>query len=76
MGPQSIIKVQVREDVVPPTMVGSRLVLPCLTNPMEGVLGDLETSRQCFYKQKRRERLPQVSLDNVPIPTTGYTLCC
>ena len=27
-------------------------------------------------KKKRRETLPQLSLDNVPIQTTGYTLCC
>ena len=76
MGPQPIIKVQVWEDVVPPAIVSGCLILPGLADPMEGSLGDLETSRQCFYKQKRRERLPQVSLDNVPIPTTGYTLCC
>ena len=41
IGPQPIIKVQVWEDVIPPVMVCSRLVLPLLVDPMEGVLGDL-----------------------------------
>ena len=41
MGPQSIIKIQVRKDVIPPAMMGGRLILPLLANPMEGVLGDL-----------------------------------
>ena len=39
--PQLVIKVQVREDVAPPAMVSSRLILSLLTNSMEGVLGDL-----------------------------------
>ena len=39
---------------------------------MEGVLGDLSNSPQRFSKQKRRGELPQSSLDNVPIQTTGY----
>ena len=41
MGPQSIIKEQVQEDVIPPVMMSSHLVLPILADPMEGVLGDL-----------------------------------
>ena len=41
MGPQLIVKEQVREDVVPPAMVSSHLILPLLVDPMEGVLGDL-----------------------------------
>ena len=41
IGPQPIIKVQVWEDIIPPVMVCSRLVLPLLVDPMEGVLGDL-----------------------------------
>ena len=41
MGPQPIVKVQVQEDVIPPSMVCSRLILPVLANPMEGILGDL-----------------------------------
>ena len=76
VGPQLVVEIKVWEDVIPPMMVCSCLVLPLLTNPVEGVLGDLSTSLQRFYKQKRRERLPRVSLDNVPIPTTGYTLRC
>ena len=41
MGPQPVIKVQVWEDVIPPAMMGSRLILPVFANPVEGVLGDL-----------------------------------
>ena len=56
MGPQPIIKVQVQEDIIPSTMVCSRCVLPCLENSVEGVLGDLQTSRQRFYqKEMKRE---------------------
>ena len=56
MGPQPIVKVQVREDVIPPTMVCSRRILPCLENSMEGILGDLKTSRQRFHqKETKRE---------------------
>ena len=54
MGPQPIIKVQVREDVIPPTMVCSRLVLPRLANPVEGILGDLQTSLQHFYQEETK----------------------
>ena len=76
MGPQPIIKAQVREDIVPPTMVCSRRVLPCLENSMEGILGDLQFLVSISIKKKQREKLPQASLDNVPIPTMGYTLRC
>ena len=41
MGPQPIIKEQVRKDIVPPMMMGGGLILPLLANPMEGVLGNL-----------------------------------
>ena len=41
MGPQSIIKEKVWEDVIPPAMVSGHLVLPLLASPMEGILGDL-----------------------------------
>ena len=41
MGPQPIIKVKIREDIVPPPVMSSRLVLPLLVNPMEGILGNL-----------------------------------
>ena len=76
MDPKPIIKVQVRKDVVPPVMVSGRCVLPVLVNPVEGILGNLELLFSVSTKKKRRERLPRVSLDNVPIPTTGYTLRC
>ena len=71
VGPQPIIKEQVRKDIVPPVMVCSHLVLPLLADPMKGILGDLQNS-QCFSKQKRRGELPHVSLGNVPTQTTGY----
>ena len=54
MGPQLIVKVQVREDVIPPAMVCSHLVLPLLTDPMEGSLGDLQTSLQRFYQKETK----------------------
>ena len=41
MGPQLIVKEQVQEDIIPPAMVCSRLVLPLLADPVEGILGDL-----------------------------------
>ena len=41
MGPQPIIKEQVRKDVVPPVMVCGGLILSLLADPMKGVLGDL-----------------------------------
>ena len=56
MGPQPIIKIQVQEDVVPPTMVCSRLVLPILVNPVEGVLGDLSNPSSVFLPKRNKER--------------------
>ena len=76
MGPQSIIEKEVWEDVIPPSMVCSRLILPLLADPMEGVLGNLENSPQCFFKQKQRGELPHVSLGNVPTRTMGYEPFC
>ena len=76
MGPQPIVKVEVQEDVIPPAMVCSHLILPLLANPMEGSLGDLQLLVSISIKKKQRERLPQLLLDNVPIQTTGYTLRC
>ena len=76
MGPQLIVKVQVQEDVVPPAMMGRRLILPILANPMEGGLGNLQLLFSVSIKKKQREKLPRASLDNVPIQTTGYTLRC
>ena len=42
MGPQPIIKEEVREDVIPPVMVCSRRILPLFDNSVEGVLGNIE----------------------------------
>ena len=75
MGPQPVIKEEVWEDIIPPMMVCSHLILPLLANPMEGILGDLENSPQCFFKQKQRGELPHVSLGNVPTQMPGYELC-
>ena len=61
MGPQPIVKEQVREDVIPPAMMGGCLILPILANPMEGVLGDLQLLFSVSIKKKQRERLPQAS---------------
>ena len=41
MGPQPIVKEEIWEDVIPPPMVCSRLILPLLANSVEGILGDL-----------------------------------
>ena len=57
MGPQPIVKVQVREDVIPPTMVCSRLIFPLFVNPVEGSLGDLETSLQRFYQEETKREI-------------------
>ena len=72
MGPQLIIKEQVWEDVIPPSMVCSCLVLPLLADSVEGILGDLQNSPQHFSKQKQRGELPHVLLGNVPTQTLGY----
>ena len=50
MGPQPIIKENIQEDDIPPSMVGSHLVLPLLENLVEGILGNLNFS-QHFLKQ-------------------------
>ena len=52
VGPQPIVKVQVQEDVVPPAMMGRRLILPILANPMEGVLGNLQLLFSVSIKKK------------------------
>ena len=58
MGPQPVIKVQVREDVIPPMMACSRRVLPCLEDFTEGILGDLQILFSVSIKKKQREKLP------------------
>ena len=44
MGLQTIVKEEVWEDIIPPAVVCSCLVLSLLANLMEGILGDLESS--------------------------------
>ena len=59
MGPQPIIKEEVWKDIIPPLMVCSRLILPLLANPVEGILGDLESSPlNISTNQKQRGKLP------------------
>ena len=55
MGPQPIVKIKVREDVIPPTMVCSRLILPLLADPVEGILGDLQLLFSISSKETKRE---------------------
>ena len=57
VGPQPIIEIQVWKDVVPPAMVSGRLVLPSLANPVEGILGDLQTSLQYFYQEETKREV-------------------
>ena len=76
MGPQPIIKEKVWEDIIPPSMVCSHLILPLLADPMEGILGNLENPPQCFFNQKQRGELPRVSSGNVPTQTTEYEPSC
>ena len=52
MGPQPIVKVQVREDVAPPAMVSGHLILPHLANPVESGLGDLQLLFSISIKKK------------------------
>ena len=44
VGPELIVKEEVRVDIPPPLIVGSRLIFPSLPNPMEGILGNLQFS--------------------------------
>ena len=76
MGPQPIIEEEVWEDIIPPPMVCSRLILSFLKDPMEGILGDLQNSPQRFFKQKQRGELPCVSTGNVPTRIPGYEPYC
>ena len=75
MGPQLIVEEEVWENIIPPLMVCSHLILSLLANSMEGILGNLENSPQCFFKQKRRGELPHVSSGDVPTQTPGYEPC-
>ena len=76
MGPQPIIKENIQEDDIPPSMVGSHLILPLLVDPVEGILGDLENPPQCFFKQKQRGRLPHMLSGNVLTWIMGYEPSC
>ena len=60
MGPQPIVKVKVWEDVIPPVMVCSRLVLPRLADPVEGILGDLPTSLQRFNQEEMKREVTSI----------------
>ena len=58
MGPRPIVKVEVREDVIPPPMVCHHLILPLFSNPVEGSLGNLQLLFSVSIKKKQREKLP------------------
>ena len=51
MGPQLIVKEEIWEDIIPPSMVCSCLILPLLADPMEGVLGDLKRQSLSVFFQ-------------------------
>ena len=55
MGPQLIVKVQVQEDLIPPVMVCSHLVLPLFDNPMKGILGNLEDPSVFLQAETKRK---------------------
>ena len=55
MGPQPIVKEQVRENVIPPAMVCSHLVLPLLADPVESILGDLQLLFSVSSRETKRE---------------------
>ena len=55
MGPQPIVEEQVWEDVIPPVMVCSCLILSLLVDPMEGILGDLQLL-SVFLSRRNKER--------------------
>ena len=55
MSPQPIIKEEVWEDIIPPLMVCSRLVLSLFAEPVEGILGDLEFSSAFLQEETKRE---------------------
>ena len=38
-------------------MVSGRLILPILVDPVEGSLGNLRTSRQCFYQAETKREV-------------------
>ena len=56
MGPQPIVEIKVWEDVIPPMMVCSRLVLPFIVDPMEGGLGDLQIFLFSISTSRNKER--------------------
>ena len=56
MGPQPIIEVQVQEDVIPPAMMGSCLILPVLANSMEGILGNLRILLVSISTSRNKEK--------------------
>ena len=68
MGPKVIVKVQIQEDIIPPTMVCSRLVLSLLTDPVEGILGDLKSSPLSVSSIRNKEENYLVSRQVVSPP--------
>ena len=76
MGPEIIVEEEVQVHIMPPPIVGGLNVLSCFLDPVEGILGDLDNPSQHFYKQKQREKLPQMLKGSVHNLTTRYVLYC
>ena len=53
--PQLIVKEEIREDVIPLTMVCSCRVLPLFDDPMEGILGDLKKTPLSVSSSRNKE---------------------
>ena len=54
MSPKAIAEEEVQEDIIPPAIVCSLHILPFFDNSVERVLGNLENSPQCFFKQEMK----------------------
>ena len=60
VGPQLIVKVEVREDVIPPAMVRRCHIFPLLADSMEGVLGDLSKFSSAFLQAEMKRGITSV----------------
>ena len=57
VSPQPIVKEEVREDVIPPTMVCSCCILSLFDDPMEGILGDLKEPPSVFLQAEMKREI-------------------
>ena len=65
--PQAVVKEEIRENVIPPAMVCSHLVLPLFDNPMKGILGNLEDPS--VFLQTRNEKGAYLESCQIMSPT-------